>query len=155
MLLEILLIVFPTYGMNNGSERFSEKILTSLMRRRNETFREMRGSRMHSFGPSMNRKAPTLWKVSYQQSWHSKLFWSCWLDTRYLWGWDFVRNQIVIRTFWCDTGELETNSLWNANTVSGTITRKNTIHKLFAWHARTRLKIIFGIRRSKMFWCMG
>ena len=30
----------------------------------------------------------TLWKVSYQQSWHSKLFWSCWLDTGYLWGWE-------------------------------------------------------------------
>ena len=60
MLLEILLIVFPTYGITNESERFSEKILTSLVRRRNEHFREMQGSRMHSFGPGVNRRANSL-----------------------------------------------------------------------------------------------
>ena len=52
---------FSDYGMNNGSERFSEKkFLTSLMQRRNETFREIMGGRIHSFGPGVNRKADSL-----------------------------------------------------------------------------------------------
>ena len=53
---------FSDYGMNNGSERFSEKkkFLTSLMRRRNETFREIMGGRIHSFGPGVNRKVHSL-----------------------------------------------------------------------------------------------
>ena len=108
MLLEILLIVFPTYGITNESERFSEKILTSLVRRRNEHFREMQGSRMHSFGPGVNRRANSLKSILSSD----------------------LTQQII-----------------------SVLLLKSTIRKLFAGYARAGLKIIFGIRRSKMFWC--
>ena len=124
------------------------------MQKRNEHFREMQGSRMHSFGPSVNRRANSLKSIlsaELTQQIILELLTGHGIFVRM----GGIRNQIAIRTFWCDTGELETNSLWNANTVPGIIPWKNTIHKLFAWHARTGLKIIFGIRGAKCFGVWG
>ena len=45
-------------------------------------------------------------------------------------------------------------SRFDTTNYFGIITQKYQ-RKLFAGYARARLKIIFGIRRSKMFWCMG
>ena len=98
MLLEILLIVFPTYGITNESERFSEKILTSLVRRRNEHFREMQGSRMHSFGPGVNRRANSLKSIlsaELTQQTILELLTGHGIFVRM----GGIRNQIAIRTF--------------------------------------------------------
>ena len=94
--------------MNTGSERFSEKNSWLLWCGGGTKPSGKLWEVEYTASDRVWTERYTLWKVSYQQSWHSKLFWSCWLDTRYLWGWDFVRNQIVIRTFWCETGEPET-----------------------------------------------
>ena len=90
---------FSDYGMNNGSERFSEKkFLSFLMQKRNETFREMRGSQIHSFEQNMNRKADSLKSIlsaELTQQTILELLTGHGIFVRR----GFVRNQIVIRTF--------------------------------------------------------
>ena len=124
------------------------------MWRRNETFREIMGGRIHSFGPGVNRKVHSLKSIlsaELTQQTILELLTGHGIFVRM----GGIRNQIAIRTFWCDIEEPETSLPWNTNTIPGTITRKNTIHKLFAWHARTGLKIIFGIRGAKCFGVWG
>ena len=98
MLLEIILIVFPTYGITNESERFSEKILTSLVRRRNEHFREIMGGRIHRFGPGVNRKVHSLKSIlsaELTQQTILELLTGHGIFVRM----GGIRNQIAIRTF--------------------------------------------------------
>ena len=66
------------------------------------------------------------------------------------------KSDAQLRTEYEQKGTHSLKSILSAELTQQTISvllLKSTIRKLFAGYARARLKIIFGIRRSKMFWC--